>query len=134
MSTDQHFLIRMDAWARPFLLAGGATRENAYVELDEEDLAMQFGFLFGHTIPRSEIVSSAKRAWPIWMGVGWRAGPIMGRLVGLIGSTEGVVEIGLRNPIRVWGLLQCTRIAVSLEQPDEFLAALGVPQNSTEQQ
>ena len=134
MSKDLHFPIRMDGWARPLLLAGGATRENAYVELDDEDLAIQFGFLFGRTIPRSEIVSADKRTWPLWMGIGWRAGPILGRLLGLIGSTEGVVELRLLNPIPVWGLLRCTRLAISLQQPDEFLAALGVPQNKTDGQ
>jgi hypothetical protein len=134
MSTDLHFPIRMDAWVRPLLLVGGATRENAWLELDEEDLAIHFGFLFGHTIPRSEIESAARREWPVWMGLGWRGGPILGQLVGLIGSLEGVVEIRLRNPIPVWGLLRCTRVAVSLEQPDEFLAALAVPQNKTDGQ
>jgi hypothetical protein len=125
MTTDLHFPIRMDAWARPLLVIGGATRENAWVELDEDSLAMHFGFLFGHTVPRSEIVSAHKRDWPLWMGIGWRN--YFTNLFGLIGSTEGVVEIRIVNPIRIWGVLQCRRIAVSLEQPDQVLAALGAP-------
>jgi len=122
--TDQHFPIRIDPFWRPLLLVGAATRENSYLELDEQDLAVQFGWFFGRTIPRSEIESAERRDWPLWMGVGWRTN--IANHVGLIGSRQGVVELKLKHPVRVWGVVRCTRIAVSLEQPDEFLAALGL--------
>jgi hypothetical protein len=115
----------MDPWWRPLLLVGGATRENAYVDMDDDSLTLCLGLLFGQTIMRAQIESAAKRSWPLWMGIGWRS--YLGRLFGLTGSTNGVVEIRLTTPLRVWRVLNCTCIAVSLEQPDEFLAALDVP-------
>ena len=56
------------------------------------------------------------------MGIGWRAG--FGSHYGLIGSYQGIVELTLREPIRVLNLLNFTRIAVSLEEPEAFLQAL----------
>ena len=56
------------------------------------------------------------------MGIGWRAG--FGSHYGLIGSYQGIVELTLREPIRVLNLLNFTRIAVSLEEPGAFLQAL----------
>jgi hypothetical protein len=121
---DLHFPIRIDAWARPLLLVGGATRENAYVELDDEELSIQFGWLFGATIPREKISGAQHARWPLWLGLGagWRVG--LGGLFGAVGSFQNVVEVRLTEPVRVWGLLRCRRLAFSLEQPDEFLAAL----------
>ena len=42
----------------------------------------------------------------------------------MIGSYQGIVELTLREPIRVLNLLNFTRIAVSLEEPEAFLQAL----------
>jgi hypothetical protein len=80
--------------------------------------------LFGHTVPRSQIASIRRRSWPIWMGVGWRTDFL--RTVGLIGSYENVVEVELNEPVHFWRMARCTRLAISLEQPDEFVAALSV--------
>jgi hypothetical protein len=53
----------------------------------------------------------------------WRTN--MRGLIGLIGSYEGVVEVKPRGPIRSWvGIFPCQRIAVSLEDPDAFIAAI----------
>ena len=119
------YYIRVDPWWRPLVLAGGATRENAYVDMDDDSLTICYGMLFGHTVMRADIESAAKRDWPIWMGVGWRSDLRGG--FGLIGSRRGVVELRLTTPVRVWRLLNCTRIAVSVEDPDGFLSALGAP-------
>ena len=118
------YYIRIDPWWRPLVLVGGATRENAYVEMDDDSLTICFGLLFGHTVMRADIESAGKRSWPLWMGVGWRTD--LRRMFGLIGSRQGVVELRLTTPVRVWRVLNCTRIAVSLEDPDGFLSALGV--------
>ena len=118
------FYIRMDPWWRPLLLVGGATRENSYAELADDGLTLCFGLLFAHTIKRSQIGSAAKRRWPIWMGIGWRTH--LRGLVSLTGSSQGVVELKLTTPERVWRVLSCTRLALSLEDPDGFLDALGV--------
>lgn len=119
----ERFQMRLDSWWRPLLLVGGALPGNSYVEIDGDELHLRFGAFFDHTIPRAQVISAEKRSWPLWRGVGWR-GNLSGR-VGLIGSTEGVVELELSEPLRYWGLMRGTRIAVSLEQPELFLAALG---------
>ena len=46
-------------------------------------------------------------------------------MVGLIGSYQGVVEVKLRTRTRAWAVFPCDRIAVSLEDPDGFIAAIG---------
>jgi hypothetical protein len=116
--------MKVDPMWRPLVLVGGSTRENSYVEFDNHDVTFCFGMLFGHTIPRSNIASVKRRDWPIWGGVGWRAD--MFNMVGLIGSYDNVVEIELKEPITYWRVGRCKRLAISLEQPDEFVAALSV--------
>jgi hypothetical protein len=118
------YYMRVDPWWRPLLLVGGVTRENSYVEFDDHDVTFCFGILFGQTVPRSQIASIKRRDWPIWIGVGWRTDFI--NSVGLIGSYSNVVEIELKEPITFWRFARCTRLAASLEQPDEFIAALSV--------
>jgi hypothetical protein len=120
----ERFAIRLDPWWRLLLLVGGATPGNSYAEIDGDALHLRYGLLFDRTIPRAQIVSAKQRNWPIWLGIGWRTDFRGG--VGLIGSMEGVVELTLSEEIR-WGLLRYTRVAVSLQEPQPFLAALGLP-------
>ena len=120
--SETRFLMQLDPWWRPLLLVGGATPDNSYMELADDRLSLYFGLLFNRTIPREQIESAAEADWPLWMGVGWRAG--FGGRYGLIGSYQGIVELTLREPIRVLNLLNFTRIAVSLEEPEAFLQAL----------
>ncbi len=122
MTTSSRFAIRMDPWWRPLLLPGGALPDSSYVELSDDALSVRFGWLFNHAIARTEIEGAAARDWPLWMGVGWRT--TFRGLVGLIGSYQGVVEVRLRTPARAWGLVSYDRLAVSLEGPGRFLAAL----------
>jgi hypothetical protein len=116
--------MRVDPMWRPLVLIGGSTRENSYVEFDDKDVTFCFGVLFAHTVPRSQIKSIRRRDWPMWIGVGWRTDFF--RTVGLIGSFENVVELELTEPIQFWRFAHCSRLAISLEQPDEFIAALSV--------
>ncbi|MDO8616640.1 MAG: hypothetical protein Q7T33_13045 [Dehalococcoidia bacterium] len=116
------FPVHIDSWWRPLLLAGGATPRNSYVELTDDQVLFRFGLLFRRSVPMADVEGAVIRAWPLWYGVGWRTN-LLG-LVGLIGSYKGVVEVRLRKPLRVWGLLRCRRIAASLEDPNAFLAAL----------
>ncbi len=118
----KRFSIRIDPWWQPLLLAGGATRDNAFVQVESGQVNVQFGWLFRHTFNRNEIAEAVLRDWPIWMGIGWRSNLI--DQVGLIGSNRGVVELRLYAPIRVWRVLRCKRLAISLEEPGQFLEAL----------
>lgn len=121
--TSTKFSIKIDPWWQPLMWPGGALPGSSYVELDDESLKIRLGFLFDHTIPRGQIESAAAYNWPWWMGIGWRSN--LRDQFGLIGSYQGVVEIKLRSPMRVWRVLNCTRIAVSLDDSEQFLATLG---------
>ncbi len=116
------FPMRLDPWWRPLLLAGGATTSNSYLEIDHEALIVRFGMLYQDTLQIQDIESVEETEWPIWMGVGWRLG--FGQRFGLIGSFDGVVEMKLREPLRVWRFASFTRLAVSLEDPVAFVGAL----------
>lgn len=116
------FQIRIDPVWQPVLLLGGATKTNSYVEVGDNDVSINFGYLFTHIIPRSNIESVAAIEWPFWKGIGWRSN--LQDQAGLTGSYNGVVEVKLSEPIRVWLLLNCTRIAISMEEPETFVAAL----------
>ncbi len=122
--SETRFPMQLDAWWRPLLLVGVATPDNSYLELTDDELSLHFGLLFNRTIHREQIESAAEADWPLWMGVGWRAG--FGGRYGLIGSYQGIVELTLREPVRILNLLNFTRIAVSLEEPKAFLQALDV--------
>jgi hypothetical protein len=114
--------MRIDPIWRPLMLTGGATRGRSYVEVTDKFVSFHFGFWSRQTVDRDEVVSAAPRQWPVWYGVGWRSN--LRGVIGLIGSYQGVVEVCLKNRVRAWGVFPCDRIAVSLEDPDGFIAAL----------
>ena len=78
--------------------------------------------LYQDTLRLADIESVEEVDWPLWMGIGWRIG--FGERFGLIGSYDGVVEMRLREPLRVWRFASFTRLAVSLEDPVAFVGAL----------
>ena len=118
------FPIRRSPLWRPLLLLFGATAGRSHVELAEGRLVARFGWLFNHSFPLSDIEGAARRSWPLLYGIGWRSN-LFG-VIGLIGSRAGVVELRLRRRRWLWMLLPlpCNRLAVSLEDPGEFLEAL----------
>lgn len=116
------FPIRIDSIWTPFVLVGGATRGNSYVEVEDGEIGLYYGLLFRHKVPLEDVESVGRRQWPFWMGIGWRTN--FTDLVGLIGSYDGVVELKLRNRKKYWAVLGATRIAVSLEDPEGFIEAL----------
>jgi hypothetical protein len=121
--SEQRFAMRLDPLWMALLLPGGATRATSYAELTDDELHIRFGFLFDRAIPRDQIAGAKERSWPWWMGLGWRTN--LRGLIGLVGSYGGVVEITLREPLRVWGVVPCERIALSLEEPQAFIEAVG---------
>ncbi len=116
---SERFQIRIDPWWAPPLFLGGATRDTSFVEVDDEAVRVRFGWLLSATIPRANVEGAAAIEWPWWRGLGWRVG--LGEPVGLTGSYSGVVELRLKEPLRVWGLVRYRRLAISLERPEEFV-------------
>jgi len=115
------FQIRVDPVWRPFMLIGGATRENSYAEVTDDGITVCFGLLFKRTIPFGDVKEVFARSWPFLYGIGWRSN--LRGVIGLVGSYSGVVEIRLNERSRAWGVFPCDRIAVSLEDPEGFIAA-----------
>ncbi|MEX1252784.1 MAG: hypothetical protein WEE64_00440 [Dehalococcoidia bacterium] len=120
----ERFRIRIDPFWRPFLLIGGARSESSYVEVEEDSISIRSGWLFNQTIPRDEIEGAAPTEWP-WWASSWRTN--FSGTIGLVGSYNGVVEILFRERRRLWGFTGYRRLAVSLEEPERFIEALGVP-------
>jgi hypothetical protein len=118
---SKRFNIKMDPLWRPFLLLGGATRSNSFVEVGPESVAFNFGVGFHYRIPRDEIKAVFERSWPLWYGIGWRSN--FRGVIGLVGSYEDVVEVRLNNRKRAWAVFPMDRIGVSLEDPKGFIAA-----------
>ena len=118
------FPIRIDLIWQPFLLFVGATPANSYVEIDGGELRIRFGPTFHASISRENVVGAVPGRWSIFDGFGVQAG---GQIVGLIGSTAGVVELQLRHPARLryvgWPWV-VDRIAISLEDPGAFMQAV----------
>jgi hypothetical protein len=118
------YAIRRSALWSPFLIPFGGTARHSFVEVDPGRVRFRFGWGFDQTIGREQIVDTYRTRWPLIGGIGWRIG---GSCVGLIGSRAGVVEVVLRTPRRdrVIGLpYTFGRIAVSLEDPEGFLAQI----------
>jgi len=116
------FQIKVDRVWRPFVLLGGATPDNSYVEVTDDGITVCFGLLFKRTIPFGEVKEMFARSWPLWYGIGWRSN--LRGVIGLVGSYTGVVEIRLNERGRAWGVFPCDRVCVSLEDPDGFIAAV----------
>jgi hypothetical protein len=89
-----------------------------------DGLRLRFGWFFDKRISFAEIESVRPGHWPWWGGMGWRSN-LVGR-IGLVGSYSGIVDISLRRRRWVWLLLPlpCSRLTVSLEDPEGFIAAL----------
>jgi hypothetical protein len=101
---------------------------NSYVELDDETLHVRMGWAFSARIPRRLIARAGPGKpprIPLTAGAhGWG-----GRWL-VNGAPDGIVDIELSEPVRAFVAgfpIRLRRLSVSLEDPDGFLAALGVP-------
>lgn len=121
-------MIRRDGWLQPLLFMVGLTRDsNSYVAIEGDRLRVRFGWFFNQTFALSDIERAEAMRWPWYYGLGWRANLV--GLVGLVASMQGVVAIRFRERQRVGGIvpffkLRCDRLAVSLREPEDFIAAL----------
>lgn len=86
---------------------------------------MRFGWLFDHTFALADVAGAAPMRWPWFGGIGWRTD--LAGTVGLIGSLKGVVGIRFHSRQRVamvFPRLPCGVLAVSLRDPEGFLAEM----------
>jgi hypothetical protein len=118
----KRFNMRIDPAWRPLVLVGGAIKSNSYVDVTAEAVTFHFGYAFNHTEDRNDIYEIKPREWPWWAGIGWRTN--LRGTVGIIGSYKGVVEVAFTGKSKAWGFFPLNRIAVSLEDPEGFIAEL----------
>ena len=125
---QRRFLIRREAWLQPLLFIVGLVRDsNSYVAVEGELLRVRFGWFFNQTFALSEIEGIEAMRWPWYYGLGWRSN--LAGLAGVVASMRGVVVIRFRQRQRVGGIvplvkLRCDRLAVSLREPEDLMAAL----------
>jgi hypothetical protein len=119
------FPILMSPLWRPLLLPFGGTSQRSYAELEDGTLHVRFGWLFDHRFPLDQVEAASPSHWPLWAGIGWRTN--FRGTVGLIGTYVNTVEVRFKEPQRVRMLLPapCRRLFLSLEDPHDFIAALG---------
>jgi hypothetical protein len=118
-----NFPMRLDDIWRALLLIIGANKNNSYIELDEEALSLNYGF-FKTRVPLTQIEAVNPMKWPWYFGVGLRLAP--GPMIGLIGSTQEVVEIRLRGDleVKVPFKIKAKNLAVSIEGHRTFVDEL----------
>ncbi len=119
------FHLRTVPLVRPLLLVFGAVRGNSFVELEERTLRVRFGPPFDERLELEALLDAQPTRWPLIGGIGWRTS--FTGAIALVGSTKGVVRIRLKQPARVrffFVPLKCRDLYVSLERPEEFVAAL----------
>ncbi|HEU0073052.1 MAG TPA: hypothetical protein VFS30_03505 [Dehalococcoidia bacterium] len=125
---QRRFLIRRDGWLQPLVFLVGLARDsNSYVAIEGDRLRVRFGWFFNQTFALGDIEAAETMRWPWYYGLGWRAN--LAGLIGVVASLRGVVGIRLRERQRVGGIvpfvrLGCDRLAVSLREPEDFIAAL----------
>ncbi len=119
------FPILMSPLWRPLLLPFGGTSQRSYVELEDGVLRVRFGWLFDHRFPLNQVEAASPSHWPLLGGIGWRTN--FRGTVGLIGTYVNVVEIRFKERQRLRMLLptSCERLYISLQEPRDFIAALG---------
>ncbi|MDP9180509.1 MAG: hypothetical protein M3O21_02165 [Chloroflexota bacterium] len=116
------FPMRIDPVWRPMLFPLGGTREASFAEVTDDSVRFQFGLLFDRTFPLSDVAGARNRDAHWWHGIGWRSN-LLGQ-IGLLGSHSGVVEVRFKTRTRALGVFPCDSVAISLQDPDGFLAAL----------
>jgi hypothetical protein len=100
-------------------------RSNSYVEVDDTAVHFRMGPLFRQSVPLDGVEGARVRHWHWLLGWGWRYD--MRGTVGLIGKRSGVVEVTLREPLRVRLALfplRCNGVAASVEDAEGLIAAL----------
>jgi len=128
--TDQarHFALHYNRLMRAFTRGLGLGPRRSGVELREEELQVRMGWGFAARIPRHSITQARRlgRRRDILYAVGIHS--LLGGRWIVNGSLRGVVTLQIKPPVRAraFGLpIRLRWLAMSLRDPDGFLAALG---------
>jgi len=107
----------------PILHASGVNAESTYVELREGVLEVAMGRWFHEQIPVAEIASVAPSEWPWYGGLGVK---LHHHGVGVVGSTEGIVNVKLKQPRKMHAIavVEAVQLWLSLDDPAGFMKAI----------
>lgn len=124
-NSGEVFPIRFDPLARPMVILG-FTRRSSRVILEDDVIDIRMGWGFRMRAPRAAVVS-AEPDHRLLFDRGVHG--IMGRW-NVAASARGLVRIIFDPRPRGWVgpfPVRVRRLRVSLEEPEDFLAALGIP-------
>lgn len=117
------FAFRYDRWCGWLLGLLGHGRRFSHLDVDDTHLAVQMGYGFRALIPRSAISNVRPWSGRVW---GWGVHGWKGRWL-VNGSSHGIMVLDIEPPVRAKVLLipiTLRELAVSLEDPDAFVAAV----------
>jgi hypothetical protein len=123
-TTARRFAILISPLWSALLLPFGVTGERAFVEIEDDELHVRFGWVFDQTFRVKDIEGVDLSHWPVWAGIGPRIN--FRGLVGLVGTYVNTVELRFKKPQRVRLLVpvSCQRLLLSIEDPHDFMDAL----------
>jgi len=127
MGESRRFPIRFTPVNRLVLTGLLIPPSRAYVDLDRETLRVRMGWAFSARIPRRLVRHAGPGKPPsirFTTGVHWWGGRWL-----VNGAADGIIDIELSEPVRAYSIvpIRLKVLAVSLEHPEGFLAALGAP-------
>jgi hypothetical protein len=127
----QHFALSYNRWMRALAQLTALGPRRAGVDLSDDELQVSMGWGFQARIPRRAIRQAHRldRRRDIWHSVGIH--PLLGGRWVVNGSLDGVVTLAIEPPVPARALgwpIRLRWLAISLEDPEGFLAALGVSQ------
>ncbi|MBI5090493.1 MAG: hypothetical protein HZB15_16995 [Actinobacteria bacterium] len=103
----------------------GITRRGSYVRIDGRALVVRMSWAFRARVPLGSVTGAApdtRRVWG-WGAHGWRGEWLIN------GSSSRIVRVDIDPPVRAWLLIvtpvRLRTLRVSVERPDELIAALG---------
>ena len=122
------FRIRVDPWWWPLLTISGIVPSSPrYVALEDRVVRVRLGWLETR-FPRAYVVAAYRVQGEWRWSIGWHVVFVGTRALIVNGSWTDMVELRLEPPLVSRALLvpiRCACVRISLEAPDDFLAALG---------
>ena len=123
-----HFALRYNRAMRAFTGLLGLGPRRSRVELSAEELQVRMGWGFTARIPRQSIHQARALGWrrDIWYALGIHT--LLGGRWIVNGSLTGVVTLAIEPSVRAraFGLpIRLRWLAMSLQDPEEFLTVLG---------
>jgi hypothetical protein len=108
----------------PVMKMFGAGPAVSFCDVDGGKLHVKMGVWFDESFPLAQIAQVAPSDWPWWGGLGVK---LVHHGVGVVGSTEGIVNVKFKSPqkARVIVTVDATQLFLSLEDPEGFMKNLG---------